>query len=375
MQYKSANQQMLLLPDSSDTTIKISDLRFGIWDLGFGILSRSEIPNPYCVWHYVLSIAIMNLVDILLGLVIIASVWAGVQRGFIAGLLELVAWTISLGVAWIGFPYVAQVLKSLFPRLSILLNPVSFIILLLVVRAITAFGVNALLARWQHFSRQPVNRALGLVPGLINGAIYASLLAALLLTVPITENLTAAAQKSAIAGRLSSEAEWANRRLAPIFDDAIRQNMTHVGTEVRPNESVALPYKVSRIEARPDLEARMLSLVNEERAAQGLPALAADPELTAVARAHASDMFARGYFSHYTPEHQDPFDRMQRAKVSYLTAGENLALGQTLLICHRGLMNSPGHRANILHQAFGRAGIGVVDGGLYGLMIAQEFRN
>ncbi|RYY59712.1 MAG: hypothetical protein EOO12_15930, partial [Chitinophagaceae bacterium] len=116
-------------------------------------------------------------------------------------------------------------------------------------------------------------------------------------------------------------------------------------------------------------------LVNEERAQQGLPALKPDPEMTAVARAHARDMFARGYFSHYTPERKDPFDRMQASGVRFLTAGENLALGQTLQICHRGLMNSPGHRANILHASFGRLGIGVLDGGLYGLMIAQEFRN
>jgi uncharacterized protein YkwD len=38
-------------------------------------------------------------------------------------------------------------------------------------------------------------------------------------------------------------------------------------------------------------------------------------------------------------------------------------------------MNSPGHRANILHKDFGRLGIGIIDGGMYGLMISQEFRN
>ncbi|RYY61041.1 MAG: hypothetical protein EOO12_14710, partial [Chitinophagaceae bacterium] len=97
---------------------------------------------------------------------------------------------------------------------------------------------------------------------------------------------------------LAGEAEWANRRLAPIFDEAIRNSMTTVGTEVRPNETVALHFKVTSPKPRPDLESRMLELVNEERAQQGLPALKPDPEMTAVARAHARDMFARGYFSH-----------------------------------------------------------------------------
>ena len=86
-------------------------------------------------------------------------------------------------------------------------------------------------------------------------------------------------------------------------------------------------------------------------------------------------MFARGYFSHYTPERKDPFDRMRASDVKFLTAGENLAFGKTLSVCHQGLMNSPGHRANILHDSFGRVGIGILDGGVYGLMISQEFRN
>jgi len=38
-------------------------------------------------------------------------------------------------------------------------------------------------------------------------------------------------------------------------------------------------------------------------------------------------------------------------------------------------MNSPGHRANILHKDFGRVGIGIMDGGIRGLMVSQEFRN
>jgi uncharacterized protein YkwD len=66
---------------------------------------------------------------------------------------------------------------------------------------------------------------------------------------------------------------------------------------------------------------------------------------------------------------------MQAGKVSYLLAGENLALAQTVPIAHRGLMNSPGHRANILRPQFGRLGVGVLDGGRFGLMITENFRN
>jgi uncharacterized protein YkwD len=86
-------------------------------------------------------------------------------------------------------------------------------------------------------------------------------------------------------------------------------------------------------------------------------------------------MFARGYFAHVSPEGLSPFVRLTRAGVKYLTAGENLALAPTLRIAHTGLMNSPGHRANILQPSFGRLGIGITDGGRRGLMVSQEFRN
>ena len=119
----------------------------------------------------------------------------------------------------------------------------------------------------------------------------------------------------------------------------------------------------------------MLELVNQERGKQGLPPLRADPELAAVARAHSRDMLARGYFAHVSPDGKDAFARMRDARATYRTAGENLAHAPTLPMAHQGLMNSPGHRANILRPAFGRVGIGIVDGGRRGLMVTQLFRN
>jgi uncharacterized protein YkwD len=97
--------------------------------------------------------------------------------------------------------------------------------------------------------------------------------------------------------------------------------------------------------------------------------------MLAVARAHSHDMFAKGYFSHISKEGTTPAERARKAGVRFITAGENLALAQTLRTAHDGLMNSPGHRANILRPSFGRVGIGVLDGGRHGLMITQNFRN
>ena len=77
-----------------------------------------------------------------------------------------------------------------------------------------------------------------------------------------------------------------------------------------------------------------------------------------MARAHSRDMLARGYFAHVSPEGSDLGDRLRGQKARYLLAGENLALAQSLRVAHQGLMDSPGHRANILGEHYVRIGIG-----------------
>lgn len=106
-------------------------------------------------------------------------------------------------------------------------------------------------------------------------------------------------------------------------------------------------------------EARMRALLNGARAEAGLPALISDPRMVAVARAHSADMAARGYFDHTNPDGQSPFDRMRAAGISFGRAGENIALYPSTDGAHAGLMESPGHRANILGDRYGRVGVGV----------------
>jgi uncharacterized protein YkwD len=60
-------------------------------------------------------------------------------------------------------------------------------------------------------------------------------------------------------------------------------------------------------------------------------------------------MFQQGFFAHVDQDGRSPFDRMKAGNVTFGAAGENLALAPTVQIAHDGLMNSPGHRANILN--------------------------
>jgi uncharacterized protein YkwD len=320
----------------------------------------------------------LNFTDILLCLVILLSAVWGWQRGFLRGMLDVIRWFGSLILALRFYPTVAHWLESYFSLPAFLNAPVAFLFIVTVASVgIQILGLIVLRGLGKEVHENALNRALGVVPGLISGIVTAAILAPVLLALPLPDSLRNSTRESQIANRLAVVTQRLETALSPVFDDAVRQtlNLLTVRPEPESNETVKLPYKVTDVTPRPDLEAQMLVLVNQERANAGLKPLVMDPELTQVARQHSADMFARGYFSHYTPEGLSPFDRMHKAGVNFRTAGENLALAPTLTIAHNGLMNSPGHRANILRPQFGRVGIGILDGGARGLMISQEFRD
>ncbi|MBV9961311.1 MAG: CvpA family protein [Parafilimonas sp.] len=318
----------------------------------------------------------MNWIDVLLIVIILVSVWSGWQRGFLVGSLELLGWLASVCAGFIFYPYVAAFLDKYVPSLGVWTLPLSLIIVIIIARLILSFIINALLSTTTaSMHRSSINQAAGMIPGFINGLIFAILTAALLLSFPLSDNISNTARNSVVANKFAMPVEWLGEKISPVFNKAVDKRINKLTVEPESNEIVTLPFKTDHFKERPDLEATMLVLVNNERHKAGLQPLAADTALRRVALAHSADMFKRGYFAHITPEGKDPFDRMREAHVRFYLAGENLALAQTLDIAHQGLMNSPGHRANILRTGFGRLGIGILDGGVYGIMISQEFRN
>ena len=317
----------------------------------------------------------MNVIDIFLIIIILLSISTGYQRGFIHGVVSLVTLIGSVLAAFYFYPYVASFMER-YPSLSVWTSPLSFILVLILARMLLSLLMNLFLKDIPAGTHErKVNRFFGIFPGAVNGLINAVVIAALLLALPISNVISAKVKESRFADELTRPAEWVEEKLSPVFDEAVKKSMNKLTVEPASGKTVTLPFKVASPRVRDDLEAKMLVLVNREREKEGLKLLKADPQMTIVARKHSADMFARGYFAHVNPDNKDPFDRMRADKVRFLTAGENLALAQTLSIAHDGLMNSPGHRANILQPSFGRLGIGVMDGGIYGLMITQNFRN
>jgi uncharacterized protein YkwD len=318
-----------------------------------------------------------NIIDILLLVVVLLSILGGYSRGFILGVLDMLGWVLSLVAGLRFYQPVARSLAAYVHSLpQIWSRPIAFILVAVIVRVAVQLLGNLILKRLpKDIHQRRFNRLLGVIPGFANGLIIAAIVAALLLSVPLNEGLRERARASQSVNRLAVCTERLETLLHPVFGEAIAETLNLLVVRPESNERVSLPYKVATPRPRPELEARMLELVNGERVAAGLRPLAADPDLTQVARQHSADMFARSYFAHESPEGRDPFERMREANVRFILAGENLALAPTLHIAHTGLMNSPGHRANILQRGFGRVGIGIMDGGIHGLMVTQDFRN
>ena len=318
----------------------------------------------------------LNWIDLLIGALILLSVWAGWRRGFLIGLVDFGSFLASL---WFSLRFYLPVAGWLFTATNLPETwgrPIGFLGIFVLSLAIQ----RLVLGKWVYrisprVHRHPVNKVLGMLPGLAHGFVHAIIAAMLLMALPLPERLQVDASDSNLNNHFTRYAEEVESLLHPVFDEAINEalNMRTVPTQSR--ETLKLPFSLAETKPLEKLELEMLELVNQERAKASLKSLTMDGELVRVARQHSTDMLTRGYFSHYTPEGKDAHDRLRSEKVHFLLAGENLAFAPTVTVAHTGLMNSPGHRANILRPQFRKVGIGIMDAGARGIMVTQMFSN
>ena len=167
--------------------------------------------------------------------------------------------------------------------------------------------------------------------------------------VPLALALAIASTAAAEAARLPQ-----NR-----FSFAVRPSYTQ--TVSRPSASNS-----SQSTAANSSYAQVVSLVNAERARQGLPALTVSTTVQQAAQTRAGEL--QTSFSHTRPSGASCFTALTEAGVSYARAGENIAYGQsTPEAVVQSWMSSSGHRANILSSSFTTIGVGctVVNGTAY----------
>lgn len=317
----------------------------------------------------------MNAVDI--GILTVVGLFAvgGLRRGFLLGVVDLLALGLALVV---GARFAGSVAEPLlgFGLTVDLAAGAGFVIATVVSLAVIGFVARILIAPVGAVTAGTplgwANSVLGLLPGAVRGLAFAALVVLLLSAFPSEFGLRAQlassrlAEPIAKAGRQALDAglEWAGIDLQAL---GMPYQAPGSGT-------IDLPFSgVTDLQPDPQAEQSLLALINHERTLAGLPPLQSDPDLADVGRQHAREMFALGYFGYTSPTTGEPADRLAVAGLSYALSAENIALAPTAEQAHEGLMNSPPHRANILNPGFTRVGVAVLRSADHGLMVTQQF--
>jgi len=126
------------------------------------------------------------------------------------------------------------------------------------------------------------------------------------------------------------------------------------------------PYEAAYAKVTTDkskFTAKVVYLVNLERRKAGLKPLRIHAATAKASRLKAIDMSKKNYFDHTSPTYGSPFNLLTLQKISYRTAGENIAQGQrSPEKVMQDWMNSEGHRKNILNPGYTSIGTAYYNG-------------
>ena len=328
-----------------------------------------------------LALVGINFLDVIIVVILLFYAYEGYMLGFVIAGLDLLSFIFSFIIALKFYGSFGMFLGDAFGISPGFARAVGFFILAMISELIINIILKQVAKRIPPietdnavvgFLRES-DHVLGVAPGLTSAFIILSFLLSVIISLPSSPYLKQLVTDSRIGKHLVANAATFEKRLDDIFGGALNETMNFMTVKPSGNESINLRFTVANPTIDAPAEMLMLKLVNKERVANSLKPLVMDEHLRTLGRDYAKDMFKRGYFSHYNPEKQNPFDRMDAYGISYGFAGENLALAPSTELAMQGLMNSPGHRKNILRPDYNKVGIGVMDGGVYGKMFTQEF--
>jgi uncharacterized protein YkwD len=318
----------------------------------------------------------MNFID--LGIIVVTAffIFESQRRGLTNELLNLFGLLFALIGSLLFYPNVASLVTTFFSLPKIAVNPISFLVCWLIFE--TVYSIITYHSAKKYLVKlvdKPADKYLAFIPGIINGLLFSAFVLLFLVSIPISPIFKKSIFDSKIGAPLITEATVLEQPFNSVFGPIAKQSLTFLTVNPEEKGSVNLGYQQDQQTVDYAGEKEIFNLVNQERAKIGVQPLVWDETRAQVGRAHSEDMFKRGYFSHYSPEGKDVGDRLQTVGITYEIAGENLALAPSIQSAHTGLMNSPGHKRNILDPAFNKVGIGVIDGGVYGKMVTQVFTN
>jgi uncharacterized protein YkwD/uncharacterized membrane protein required for colicin V production len=317
------------------------------------------------------------LVDLVIVAVLAFSAYAGMKRGAVLIGFELASFVIASAAALLVYHPVGAAFKSWLALSTAMGNVAGFLVIWGITEIACALIVQLVILPHLHHTTQVsrFNQIGGAILNILKFSVVILLALVVFVGLPVTSGtkqfITSAFIPRILLASSGQLQNWLNTGLGRDLGQSL--NFYTVTAEPESEQRIELGFTTTTgtIDSRD--EDAMLVLINHERTTRGLKALTLNTKARAVARAYSAKMFALGYFSHIDPDGHSPFDRMAAGGVKFGTAGENLALAPTLQLAHTGLMNSPGHRANILGAHYRTVGIGIIDGGPYGLMVTQDF--
>jgi uncharacterized protein YkwD len=225
-----------------------------------------------------------------------------------------------------------------------------------------------------------VNRVGGAGLAMAWGLFVATMLLSLAVILPMPEAVADQLDDSAMSRTLTDPDGIAQEVFSGLSGDRIVEALINLQNLVGERRVVVEDDQVVEIPPVPgeDLDIdpgsalEVFEHLNRARIDEGIEPLAWSAALSEVGLEHAVEMYAEGYFAHASPVTGTVGDRLDGAGITFIVAGENLALAATADDVHLGLMSSPGHRRNILGTSYRRVGVAVVAGPL-GLMTVQVF--
>lgn len=313
-------------------------------------------------------------VDLVIIIVLIIFIHQGFVNGFWSILIDFISFFGALVISFQMYKLVSSFLHSNFSFSHSVANATGFLIAAVVVEIGLSFLFSYLINKLpQKILKNHVTKVLGVILSVGQGIILIAFALTLAISLPISPVIKTDISNSKIGTFLLNKTTGIEKDINSIFGGAVTDSLTYLTVEPQSKGTIALDNKTLNLNVDRNSETKMFQLLNSERTTRNIAPLTWDVRLVVVGENYAKLMWADKYFGHYDPEGRDVGDRLQAAGISYAIAGENLALAATTEIAHTGLMNSPGHKANILETRFKKVGIGVIDNGFYGKIFVQVF--
>lgn len=317
----------------------------------------------------------LNVFDVILIIAFIFYIYEEASLGAIPALTNLIAIVTAFMGGLIFYHFLSSFLISLFSISKGVSDAVSFLILGGVLFLVVSNIIAYLTRKSSLLFPNVYSRIIGGILGSISFFLISAFIVSILLSFPVSTVIKSQIRNSLTGKFLFTKTLSLEVSTREIFGGAISDTLNFLTIKPDADTTITLHFKTNNGVVDKASEKRMFQLINIERAKVKIAPLEENISLTKVARDHAQDMLMRGYFSHYTPEGLSPFDRLEKASISYSSAAENLAFAPEVDLAMAGLMKSEGHRRNILDPSFHIIGVGVIDAGVYGKMFVQEFTN